>query len=154
MEVFNPTQAGLIVGTSTERGAMIASTIKVTTQFYETDTGLTYFWDGTSWQVNKNPALTLAYPPTAVSASVAAQNTFTNLLTVSKNELISVSISGTFSATVSLQRSFDGGTTWFDVFQSTTPAQKTYQADETCKIRLGVKTGDYTSGTAVCRLGQ
>jgi hypothetical protein len=59
-----------------------------------------------------------------------------------------VSVSGTFSATVTLQRSFDGGDSWLDV-ATYTDATETQLEDHTIGIqyRAGCKNGEYTSGT-------
>lgn len=64
---------------------------------------------------------------------------------------ISVSVGGTFVATVTLQRSSDGGTTWSDVATYTGAATPTYNDaldNQELQYRIGVDTGDYTSGTA------
>ncbi len=91
----------------------------------------------------------------AVTASIAAQNTFTDWLVMRAREIASVSVSGSFAGTtVTLQRTFDGGTTPLDVATFTSAAEDAYEGDETCKIRLGVKTGNYSAGPAVCRLGK
>lgn len=87
------------------------------------------------------------------TASIAAQNTFTDgLYTVGSFNL---SISGTFSATVTVQRSFDVGVTWADVDTFTAPIETAgYDPEVVVLYRAGVKTGDYTSGTAVLRIGR
>lgn len=78
--------------------------------------------------------------------TITAQNTFSDAL-----ELVghfNLSISGTFVATVTVQRSFDN-TNWFDVDTFTSPIE-TYGFDPSqCYYRAGIKTGAYTSGTAV-----
>jgi hypothetical protein len=80
------------------------------------------------------------------TASLAAANTFTDSIDVIG--YFNLSISGTFSATVTVQRSFDR-TNWFDVDTFTSPIQ-TYGFDPSqCFYRVGIKTGNYTSGTAV-----
>jgi hypothetical protein len=88
-----------------------------------------------------------------VTVSIAAENTFSDsILLVGKFNL---SISGTFAATVWVQRSFDAGVTWRDVQSFSGPVELT--ADEPEKsilYRLGVKTGGYTSGTVVGRLSK
>lgn len=64
---------------------------------------------------------------------------------------ISVSVGGTFVATVTLQRSNDEGTTWSDVATYTGAATPTYNDgldNQELQYRIGVDTGDYTSGTA------
>ena len=88
------------------------------------------------------------------SASAGEQNTFTASMEVAPGTLVSVSVSGTFAGTVTLQRSFDGST-WHDIAAHTVTAvsETTYTVDEEQDIRLGIKTGDYTSGAAVCRIG-
>ena len=86
----------------------------------------------------------------SVTASISAQNTFTDALELFGH--FNLSISGTFVGTVTVQRSFDGGSTWVDVdtFTSTT---ETYGFDPMqVHYRAGIKTGAYTSGTAVVSL--
>jgi hypothetical protein len=68
---------------------------------------------------------------------------------------IDLSIGGTFTATVTLQRSFDDGATWNDVEAFTDPTQKTVEyPNRGVKLRLGVKSGEYTSGAIELRLSQ
>lgn len=98
--------------------------------------------------------------PEVQSASVDAENEFTEGLTLKAGEVASISISGTFVADVELQRQLPGQTSWntvqrpdgTSVFDA--PHEGSYTADERCSIRLGVPTGSYTSGTAVCRVGK
>lgn len=91
---------------------------------------------------------------------ITAENSFTNALEITGE--FNLSIYGTFSATVTLQRSFDAGTTWHDVnswtapFEGvdTEPALRDYGVTPVvAQYRVGVKTGGYTSGTANVRLG-
>ena len=63
-----------------------------------------------------------------------------------------ISVSGTFSATARLQRSFDDGASWLDVADYTAPAQDVGEEPEGCLYRIGLSS--YTSGAAVVRLGQ
>ena len=88
-----------------------------------------------------------------VTASIAAQNTFTSSVQLLGE--FNLSISGSWAGTVTLQRSFDGGTTWLDV--ATYSANVETAGDEPEKnvlYRAGIKTGEYTSGTAVIRISQ
>jgi hypothetical protein len=91
-----------------------------------------------------------------VTASVTAQNTFTNAIMVTgtgTDRTTTINISGTFVATVTYQRSFDSATgPWTDVpTGSWTAPIVTPSTDglnnQTVWYRLGVKTGDFTSGT-------
>ena len=87
---------------------------------------------------------------TLASASIAAQNTFTTAKMLQGD--FNVSVSGTFAATVTVQRSPDNSS-WFDVNTFTTPIETAGFEPELMWYRVGVKTGDYTSGTAAVRLG-
>lgn len=95
----------------------------------------------------------------AVSEAISAANTFSDPIRVVGKEdarTFGIVISGTFVATVTLQFAFkddgpwtDQGTTW------TAPISTNYtdgQDDQIIYYRIGVKTGEYTSGTATCEL--
>ncbi len=87
-----------------------------------------------------------------VQSSVSAENNFTNSILVTgvgTSRDFSISIAGTWSATCTLQRSIDDAT-WEDVQTYTANTTVTF-SDGLDNIeyyyRIGVKTGDYTSGT-------
>lgn len=89
------------------------------------------------------------------SVSINAENMFTDVFFPPGNVhyadygQFTVSVSGTFVATITLQRSFDNGATWKDVEEITAQVEKNYEDfTEGIKYRAGVKTGGYTSGTA------
>lgn len=84
-----------------------------------------------------------------VSASIGAQNTFTDSIKLSGP--FDLSVSGTFSATVTVQRSYDNSS-WKDVATFTSPVEQYGFQPEIAWYRAGVKTGGYTSGTAVISL--
>lgn len=65
-----------------------------------------------------------------------------------------VSIWGTFVATLTLQRSFDGMATKLDVETFVSSEETIGFEPEGASYRLGVKAGAYTSGTAYVRLSQ
>ena len=68
---------------------------------------------------------------------------------------VSVVITGTWSATVTLQRSLDDGDTWADVTTYTVNTSATYNDaldNQITLYRIGIDTGDYTSGTATLEL--
>ncbi len=87
-----------------------------------------------------------------VQTSVTAEDSFTGSILVTgvgSSRDFSVSIAGTWSATVTLQRSTDDAT-WEDV-QTYTANTTTTFSDGLDNVeyyyRIGVKTGDFTSGT-------
>lgn len=90
--------------------------------------------------------------------TITAQNTWTAALDLIG--FFNYSAQGTFAATVTLQRSFDGST-WEDVDTNTAPFSLTgFEAlapfkfsKPTVSYRLGVKTGEFTSGSISVRLG-
>jgi hypothetical protein len=88
---------------------------------------------------------------TLATKSITAQNTFTDPVQLSG--FFNLSISGTFVATVTVQRSIDNST-WADVDNWTAPTEDYGMDPETMWYRVGVKTGNFTSGTVVVRLGQ
>lgn len=89
-------------------------------------------------------------PP--VTAALAAAGAFCPAMYL--QGAFNVSIYGAFNATVTLQRSFDGGATWLDCDTWSAPVQDVGDEPEGAMYRLGVKTGDYVSGTVNVRLGQ
>ena len=91
----------------------------------------------------------------AVTASITNANSFTEQAEFDYRRPFNVSVSGTFSATVALQRSFDDGSTWLDVWTTTTAAELVVDTVEPGTLwRIGVRLGDYTSGTVVARVSQ
>lgn len=96
-----------------------------------------------------------------VSDSASAQDTFTNairVINISPNRTFSITITGTFVATINLQRSLESDDgPWVDVSgQSwTAPVATTFDDaldNQVAWYRIGVKSGNYTSGTAVMTL--
>lgn len=66
-----------------------------------------------------------------------------------------VSLSGTWDAIVTAQRSFDKGNTWFDVKTWTDNVQEYgFEPEKGIYYRLGVKTGEFSSGNIVIRVSQ
>ena len=88
---------------------------------------------------------------TIASASIAAQNTFTDAVRL--EGYFNLSLSGTWVATVTVQRSIDNST-WVDVDTFTANSEEVGFEPELMWYRVGVKTGAYTSGTVVVRLGR
>lgn len=85
--------------------------------------------------------------------SVTAENLFTDAAEIVG--YFNVSISGTWDGTVTAQRSFDSGSTWFDVNTWTTNTEEYgFEPERGVQYRIGCKTGEFGSGTAVLRLSQ
>ncbi len=102
-----------------------------------------------------------------VTAAIEAENNFTSgLLAMYANAgylkmstlssgYLNLSISGSFDATVTLQRQFGDDSGWFDVSSFTAPIEKSLNDyEEDVMYRVGVKTGDYVSGTVNVRLSK
>lgn len=93
-----------------------------------------------------------------VTAAISAQNTFTSTIQVTgvgENRRFAITITGTWSATVTLQRSVGVTGNWVDVSTYTSNVATTYADgldNQTVFYRIGIKTGQYTSGTATCTL--
>lgn len=81
------------------------------------------------------------------TASIVAENT--GMTGVEVEGQFNVSISGTWVATVWLQRCYDG-TNWRDVKSYTANAEESLEDRTGATYRLFVKTGGYTNGTVVC----
>ena len=87
---------------------------------------------------------------TTVTKSVSAEDTWSDTLEVLND--FDLSVSGTFAGTVTVQRSFDGGSTWRDVDTFTSPIETCGFQASFSNYRVGIASGDYTSGTAVVTL--
>lgn len=90
----------------------------------------------------------------SVAISDGEEDHFTAPLTFYRGDF-NLSVSGTFAATVTLQRSFDNGDTWATVQTFTAPIEQIVSNAEAGVLwQLGCHSADYTSGTVNCRLGQ
>jgi len=70
---------------------------------------------------------------------------------VGTSRVFDIDVTGTWTATVTLQRSIDDESSWTDVLTYTTNQNTTHNDgldNEIVFYRIGVDTGDYTSGTA------
>lgn len=91
-----------------------------------------------------------------VTKSITAENIWSGALTP-KDGLhgggLNISISGTWVATITLQRSFDLGVTWHEVTTYEANMQKALvEPEHGVQYRIGVKTGEFTSGIVEVRL--
>lgn len=93
------------------------------------------------------------------------ENTYSDWLPLKKQNKVSaddphgftLSITGTYTATITLQRRFNdpgGYSSTYDVATYTANAEyNLLDYGNNVEYRIGIKTGGYTSGTAVIRLG-
>lgn len=92
------------------------------------------------------------------SASITSENTFTDEILIDGSgtfRRITVNASGVSPNTVTLQRSFDSPGTWVDVESYTADTSKVFDDsldNQVVYYRIGIKTGDYTSGTVTASL--
>ena len=92
-------------------------------------------------------------PDQVVTKSISAENTFSEDVPLAGQ--FNLSLSGTWAATVVVQRSFDDCATWVDVEEFTENGQYVgTEPERGVRYRVGVKTGYYTSGTVIGRLSQ
>ena len=94
-----------------------------------------------------------------VTSSISAQNVFTDAIRVvgaDTARVFGIIVEGTFVATVTLQFAFSDSGPWNDQGKTyTAPASENLDDGQDGQIifyRIGVKTGDYTSGTVTCTL--
>ena len=88
-----------------------------------------------------------------VTASLSEEDAFTEATEFYFGASFNLSISGTWSGTITLQRSFDEGVTWRDVADYTANQEDIVNSPEPGVLwRAGFKAGEYTSNTAVVRL--
>ena len=106
---------------------------------------------GSLWRVDSNGQ--------TVQKSISSADDFTNVIRVSGSgnaRQFQIVLSGTWSATVTLQFAFDEAGPWNDTDQVFTGnVDTTYNDGQEGSIiyyRIGVKAGDYTSGTVVASL--
>ena len=87
------------------------------------------------------------------TATITAQNTFTAWVGLRGNG--DVSVSGISDSTVTVQRSFDGGSTVKDIESFTSDFERTVDASEQGAVyRVGVKTGNYGTDTILAEVSQ
>lgn len=88
--------------------------------------------------------------------TITAADQFTDWLPIREDRKFNLSISGTFTATVTLQRRFnDDPEKILDVETFTAATEKTGEDHEgAVQYRLGSKTGEFTSGPIDVRVSQ
>ena len=89
----------------------------------------------------------------SVTKTITEENKYSNPVALQRK--FNFSLTGTFVATVVVQRSFDDGINWLDVATFTAPGEFIGEEPEkNMRYRFGVKTGAYTSGSIIGRLSQ
>ena len=93
-------------------------------------------------------------PTTTISGAPGTDGTFTTALIMGRDKSFNISISGTFAATVFLQRCNRGddptvAANWKDVTSYTAPIEEVGYTGGRAWFRIGVKNGGYSSGSAV-----
>jgi hypothetical protein len=87
-----------------------------------------------------------------VADNITSDNSGTDWISTGKRNF-NISISGTFAATVTLQRRFGQSDTAKDVNDFTSPIEKIAEnVESNVQYRLFVKSGNYTSGAITARL--
>lgn len=85
--------------------------------------------------------------------TVTAANQFTDA--VGLVGYFNLSVSGIWVGTVTVQRSYDSGSTWFDVDTWIANTQEYgLEPERGIQYRVGIKTDEFTSGSCVLRLSQ
>jgi hypothetical protein len=92
-----------------------------------------------------------------VSKDISSENSFTNSISVTGvgvTRQFTIILSGTWVATVTLQRSFDNGTSWENVANYTNGTNTFNDGldNQDALYRIGITTGYYTSGTVSASL--
>lgn len=92
----------------------------------------------------------MAQSSTKVTKTITAQNTFTDSLRVAGKRIVNFTIYSTaLSATIVLQRKRPEDSVWGDVASFTANAEKIIESVGKWDYRAGVKTGGFTSATAL-----
>ena len=90
----------------------------------------------------------------SITATLTAENTFSDSVEIQRGRF-NLSLSGTWVASVTVQRSFDDGVNWVDVESFSANTEQIGQEPEDDTLyRFGIKTGNYTSGSVVGRISQ
>ena len=90
-----------------------------------------------------------------VTRTITNSDQFTDSVRLSG--YFNLSVSGTWVGTLTVQRSWDKGSTWLDVDTFTTNTEEYGLEPEHSNVvyyRLGAKADQFTSGSAVLRLSQ
>jgi len=99
------------------------------------------------------PGVALAECKTASVTSDEAAGTWSTALNVYTGP-VDVSISGTWTGTVRVQRKLANDTSWLDVDTFTANFQGVLKAGSNQQVRIGAANGDWASGTMTLKVCQ
>ena len=86
----------------------------------------------------------------SATKTIGAANTFSDSIRLTDGGKFDVSlINSSFSGTITLQRKRPNDSTWRDISTYTAGAEEMQEAAGIWDIRIGCKTGAYTSGSMV-----
>ena len=95
-----------------------------------------------------------------IEETLSAENQFTSphrvISPTSAGLMFNLAIRGTFVGTLTLRWSFDAGVTFYetgDTYDAPAGQVSVPLAEYGIEFTIGFKTGDYTSGTAIVRMG-
>jgi hypothetical protein len=92
----------------------------------------------------------MAQSSSKVTKAISAQNTFSDILRVAGKKVVNLSITSTaLNATVVVQRKRPEDSVWGDIASFTANAEKIIESAGRWDYRAGVKTGGFTSATAL-----
>lgn len=98
----------------------------------------------------------MSVSPTYQKETIEAANTFTEPVPLGPGDSASIQVTIGTSTTATVQRRYDNGvekSEWYDVANWSADVSASIDADEHQEVRLGVKAGNYGSGTTTVRLG-
>jgi len=93
----------------------------------------------------------------SVTKIITSGDTWTGPIPTNNGHLAYTIQGDTWDGTVTIQRSFDDGVTWFDIKDGTftqNESKNIYDPTDMIVYRMGSKNGDFTSGSVSVRLDQ
>jgi hypothetical protein len=88
------------------------------------------------------------------AGDLTAQNTFIGPVDVNPGDAVFINTSGTWAGTLTVQAKRSGDASYFDLSEAvfTSNLSRSQVFNETMNIKIGFKTGEYTSGTASIKI--
>lgn len=89
------------------------------------------------------------------TANISTSASFSSEIEVDSGDTFIFSVDGTWTGTITLQRSYDGGTSWSDYYETTSNTSvEVAELQDGVKYRAGCKGGVSITGTAELRLSK